>query len=102
MRSSKGVGYARMSYRTQEIFGEMQEALARTKARRPPQQEPDESGSPGKSMLVWGFIGIISHPPVVLLFKEETKHVTEELNTLKGRVEQMEKRLQPLTPQPRR
>lgn len=77
---------------TQEIFGEMQEDLARTKASVRRNRNSDDSGSPGKSMLVWGFIGIILILLVVLLFRGGDKAVTEELNTLKGRVEQMEKK----------
>ena len=77
---------------TQEIFGEMQEDLERTKASARRNRNSNDSGSPGKSMLVWGFIGIILILLVVLLFRGGDKAVTEELNTLKGRVEQMEKK----------
>jgi len=77
---------------TQEIFGEMQEDLARTKASVRHNRNSNDSGSPGKSMLVWGFIGIILILLIVLLFRGGDKAVTEELNTLKGRVEQMEKK----------
>ena len=77
---------------TQEIFGEMQEDLARTKANVRRNRNPNDSGSPGKSLLVWGFIGIILILLIVLLFRGGDKAVTEDLNALKTRVEQMEKR----------
>ena len=77
---------------TQEIFGEMQEDLARTKANVRRSRNPNDSGSPGKSLLVWGFIGIILILLIVLLFRGGDKALTEDLNALKTRVEQMEKR----------
>jgi LysM repeat protein len=77
---------------TQEIFGEMQEDLARTKASVRRNSYSNDSGSPGKSLLVWGFMGIILILLVVLLFRGGDKAVTEEMNTLKGRMEQMEKK----------
>jgi LysM repeat protein len=77
---------------TQEIFGEMQEDLARTKANVRRSRNSDDSGSPGKSLLVWGFIAIILILLIVLLFRGGDKAVTEELNILKTRVEQMEKK----------
>ena len=63
---------------TQEIFGEMQEDLERTKASARRNRNSNDSGSPGKSMLVWGFIGIILILLVVLLFRGGDKAVTEE------------------------
>jgi LysM repeat protein len=77
---------------TQEIFGEMQEDLARTKASVRRSRNPSDSGSSGKSLLVWGLIGIILILLIVLLFRGGDKAVMEELNALKGRVEQMEKK----------
>jgi LysM repeat protein len=77
---------------TQEIFGEMQEDLARQKADARRNRSPQNSDSSGKSMLLWGFIGIILILLIVLLFRGGDKAVTEDLNALKVRVEQMEKK----------
>jgi LysM repeat protein len=81
---------------TQEIFGEMQEDLARTKANVRRNRNPQDSDSSGKPLLLWGFIGIILILLIVLLFRGGDKAVTEDLNALKTRVEQMEKRASPL------
>lgn len=77
---------------TQEIFGEMQEDLARQKANVRRNRNSQDSDSSGKSLLLWGFIGIILILLIVLLFRGEDKAVTEELNVLKTRMEQMEKK----------
>lgn len=77
---------------TQEIFGEMQEDLARQKANFRRNRTPHNSDSSGKSLVMWGFIGIILILLFVLLFRGSDKALTEELNVLKSRVEQMEKR----------
>ena len=77
---------------TQEIFGEMQEDLARQKASIRRNRNANDSGSPGKSLLVWGFIAIILILLIVLLFRGGDKAVTEDLNALKARVEQTEKK----------
>jgi LysM repeat protein len=77
---------------TQEIFGEMQEDLARQKANIRRNRNANDSGSPGKSLLVWGFIAIIIILLIVLLFRGGDKAVTEDLNALKARVEQTEKK----------
>jgi LysM repeat protein len=77
---------------TQEIFGEMQEDLARQKANVRRTRNPQDSNSSGKSLLLWGFIGIILILLLVLLFRGGDKALTEELNVLKGRVEQVEKK----------
>ncbi len=77
---------------TQEIFDEMQDDLARNKANVRRNRNPNDSGSSGKSLLVWGFIGIILILLIVLLFRGGDKAVTEDLNALKTRVEQMEKK----------
>ena len=77
---------------TQEIFGEMQEDLARQKASIRRNRNANDSGSPGKSLLVWGFIAIILVLLIVLLFRGGDKAVTEDLNALKTRMEQMEKK----------
>jgi LysM repeat protein len=77
---------------TQEIFGEMQEDLARQKAnvrRNRSQQDPESSGKP---LLLWGVIGIILILLLVLLFRGGDKSVKEDLNALKARMEQMEKK----------
>ena len=81
---------------TQEIFGEMQEDLARTKTNVRRNRNPQDSDSSGKPLLLWGFIGIILILLIVLLFRGGDKAVTEDLNALKTRVEQMEKRASPL------
>jgi LysM repeat protein len=81
---------------TQEIFGEMQEDLATQKANVRRNRNSQHPESPGKSLLLWGVIGIILILLIVLLFRGGDKAVTEELNTLKARVEQMEKRLSAL------
>ena len=81
---------------TQEIFGEMQEDLARTKANVRRNRNPQDSDSSGKALLLWGFIGIILILLIVLLFRGGDKAVTADLNALKTRVEQMEKRASPL------
>jgi len=77
---------------TQEIFGEMQEDLAGQKADFRRNRNPQNSDSSGKSLLLWGFIGIILILLIVLLFRGGDKALTEELTALKTRVEQMEKR----------
>ncbi len=77
---------------TQEIFGEMQEDLARQKASVRRNKNPQDSNSSGKSTLLWGVMGIILLLLLVLLFRGGDKAVTEELNALKVRVEQMEKK----------
>jgi LysM repeat protein len=77
---------------TQEIFGEMQEDLARQRANARRNRNPQDSDSSGKSLLLWGFIGIILILLIVLLFRGGDKAVTEDLNALKARMEQMEKR----------
>jgi LysM repeat protein len=81
---------------TQEIFGEMQEDLARNKPNVRRSRNPQDSDSSGKPLLLWGFIGIILILLIVLLFRGGDKAVTEDLNALKTRVEQMEKRASPL------
>lgn len=81
---------------TQEIFGEMQEDLARNKPNVRRNRNPQDSDSSGKPLLLWGFIGIILILLIVLLFRGGDKAVTEDLNALKTRVEQMEKRASPL------
>jgi len=77
---------------TQEIFGEMQEYLARQKPSVRRNRNANDSGSPGKSLLVWGLVGIILILLIVLLFRGGDKAVKEDLNALKARVEQMEKK----------
>jgi LysM repeat protein len=77
---------------TQEIFGEMQEDLARQKANVRRNRNANDSGSPGKSLMVWGLVGIILILLIVLLFRGGDKAVKEDLNALKARVEQMEKK----------
>jgi len=77
---------------TQEIFGEMQEDMARQKANVRRTRNSQDSGSSGKSLLWWGAMGIILLLLIVLMFRGGDKAVTTELNALKGRVEQMEKR----------
>jgi LysM repeat protein len=77
---------------TQEIFGEMQEDLARNKPNVRRNRNKQDSDSSGKPLLLWGFIGIILILLIVLLFRGGDKAVTEDLNALKTRVEQMEKR----------
>ena len=77
---------------TQEIFGEMQEDLARQKANVRRNRNPQNSDSSGKSLLLWGLIGVILVLLIVLLFRGGDKAVTEDLNALKSRVEQMEKK----------
>jgi len=77
---------------TQEIFGEMQEDLARQKAQFRRDKNPQNTDSSGKSMVMWGFIGIILILLLVLFFRGGDKALTEEVNALKTRVEQMEKR----------
>jgi len=81
---------------TQEIFGEMQEDLARNKPNVRRNRNKQDSDSSGKPLLLWGFIGIILILLIVLLFRGGDKAVTEDLNALKTRVEQMEKRASPL------
>lgn len=81
---------------TQEIFGEMQEDLARNKPNVRRNRNPQDSDSSGKPLLLWGFIGIILILLIVLLFRGGDKAVTEDVNALKTRVEQMEKRASPL------
>jgi LysM repeat protein len=81
---------------TQEIFGEMQEDLARQKANVRHNRNSQNPESSGKSLLLWGVIGIILILLIVLLFRGSDKAVTEELNTLKVRVEQMEKEVSTL------
>ena len=77
---------------TQEIFGEMQEDLARQKANIRRGRNPQGPDSSGKSLLLWGFIGIILLLLIVLFFRGGDKAVTEDLNALKARVEQLEKK----------
>jgi len=77
---------------TQEIFGEMQEDVARQKASVRRNKNQQDSNSSGKSALLWGVMGIILILLLVLLFRGGDKAVTEELNALKVRVEQMEKK----------
>lgn len=77
---------------TQEIFGEMQEDLARQKADVRRNKNMQDSNSSGRSLLLWGFIGIILILLIVLLFRGGDQAVKEELNALKIRVEQMEKK----------
>jgi len=77
---------------TQEIFGEMQEDLAMNKPNVRRNRNSHDSDSSGKPLLLWGFIGIILILLIVLLFRGGDKAVTEDLNALKTRVEQMEKR----------
>jgi LysM repeat protein len=81
---------------TQEIFGEMQEDLARQKANVRRNRNSQNPESSGKSLLLWGVIGIILILLIVLLFRGGDQAVTEELNTLKVRVEQMEKEVSTL------
>jgi LysM repeat protein len=81
---------------TQEIFGEMQEDLARQKADVPRGRNSQPPESSGRSVLLWGVIAIILILLIVLLFRGGDKAVTEELKTLKARVEQMETRLSAL------
>jgi len=78
---------------TQEIFGEMQEDLARQKAGVRRNKHPQDSSSSGKSALLWGVLGIILILLLVLLFRGGDKAITEELNALKVRVEQLEKKM---------
>lgn len=77
---------------TQEVFGDMQEDLARNKPNVRRYRNPQDSDSSGKPLLLWGFIGIILILLIVLLFRGGDKAVTEDVNALKTRVEQMEKR----------
>ena len=77
---------------TQEIFGEMQEDLARNKPNVRRNRNPHDSDSSGKPFLLWGFMGIILILLIVVLFRGGDKAVLEDLNALKNRVEQMEKR----------
>ncbi len=77
---------------TQEIFGEMQEDLARQRASSRRNRSPQNSDFSGKSLLLWGFIGIILLLLIVLLFRGGDKAVTEDLSALKARMEQMEKK----------
>jgi len=70
----------------------MQEDLARNKPNVRRNRNPQDSDSSGKPLLLWGFIGIILILLIVLLFRGGDKAVTEDLNALKTRVEQMEKR----------
>ena len=77
---------------TQEIFGEMQEDLARQKADVRRVRNSQDSNSSGRPLLLWGAIGIILLLLIVLLFRGGDKAVTEDLNALKARVEQMEKK----------
>ncbi len=77
---------------TQEIFGEMQEDLARQKASARRNKNMQDSNSSGRSLLLWGFIGIILILLLVLLFRGGDKAVKEDLNALKVRMEQMEKK----------
>jgi len=81
-----------LSSDTQEIFGEMQEDLARQRASSRHSRNPQNSDSSAKSLLLWGFIGIILILLLVLLFRGGDKAVTEDLNALKARMEQMEKK----------
>jgi LysM repeat protein len=77
---------------TQEIFGEMAEDLARQKANVRRNRNPQDSGSSGKPLLLWVMIGIIVLLLIVVLFRGGDKAVKEDLNALKARVEQVEKR----------
>jgi LysM repeat protein len=77
---------------TQEIFGEMQEDLARQKANVRRNKNSSDSGSPGKSLMVWGLIVIIVFLLIVVLFRGGDKAVKEELSAVKGRLEQVEKK----------
>jgi LysM repeat protein len=77
---------------TQEIFGEMQEDLARQKANVRRNRASQDSSSPGKPLLLWGAIAIILLLLIVLLFRGGDKDMKEELNALKTRMEQMEKK----------
>jgi len=77
---------------TQEIFGEMQEDLARQKANARHNRNPQDSGSSGKPLLLWVVVGIILLLLIMLLFRGGDTAVKEDLNALKARVEQMEKR----------
>ena len=77
---------------TQEIFGEMQEDLARQRASSRRNRSPQNPDFSGKSLLLWGFIGIILLLLIVLLFRGGDKAVTEDLSALKARMEQMEKK----------
>ena len=77
---------------TQEIFGEMQEDLARQKTSGHRNKPSQNSNSSGKSALLWGVMGIILILLLVLLFRGEDKTVKEDLNALKVRMEQMEKK----------
>jgi LysM repeat protein len=81
---------------TQEIFGEMQEDLARQKTDVRHNRNSQNPQSSGKSLLLWGVIGIILILLIVLLLRGGDKAVTEELKTLKVRVDQMEKRVSTL------
>lgn len=77
---------------TQEIFGEMQEDLARQKADVRRNRNPQNSGSSGRPLLLWSLIGIILLLLIVALFRGGDKAVVEDLNVLKARIEQMEKK----------
>jgi LysM repeat protein len=81
---------------TQEIFGEMQEDLARQKADVRHNRNSQNPQSSGKSLLLWGVIGIILILLIVLLLRGGDKALTEELSTLKARVDQMEKKISAL------
>jgi len=78
---------------TQEIFGEMQEDLARNNPNVRHIRNQKDSDSSGKPLLLWGSIGIILVLLLVLLFRGGDKAATEEVNALKTRMEQMEKRV---------
>jgi len=78
---------------TQEIFGEMQEDLARNNPNVRHIRNQKDSDSSGKPLLLWGSIGIILVLLFVLLFRGGDKAATEEVNVLKTRMEQMEKRV---------
>lgn len=78
---------------TQEIFGEMQEDLARNNPNVRHTRNPKDSDSPGKPLLLWGVVGIIFVLLIVLLFRGGDKAATEDVNALKTRMEQMEKRV---------
>jgi len=78
---------------TQEIFGEMQEDLARNNPNVRHTRNQKDSDSSGKPLLLWGSIGIILVLLIVLLFRGGDKAATEEVNVLKTRMEQMEKRV---------
>jgi len=78
---------------TQEIFGEMQEDLARNNPNVRHIRNQKDSDSSGKPLLLWGSIGIILVLLIVLLFRGGDKAATEEVNVLKTRMEQMEKRV---------